>query len=234
MSDILIISLLTLIAGIAIPVGALLGNKFSSTIHASWNHSIIAFGGGTLLAAVSLVLVPEGINSLNVFESSFFLISGAIAFLFIDLYFAKLNTQASQLVAMLADFIPESLALGAIFLVHQESAILLTLLIAFQNLPEGFNAFIEVKKTSPLNSKHVISLFFMFALFGPIFAFVGYYWLSDSPAIIAGIMLIASGGILYSIFQDIAPKVPLEKNWAPPLGAILGFVTGLVGYMSIN
>ena len=60
---------------------------------------------------------------------------------------------------MLADFIPESLALGALFLVHQESAILLTLLIAFQNLPEGFNAFIEVKKTSPLNSKHVISLF---------------------------------------------------------------------------
>jgi ZIP family zinc transporter len=77
-------------------------------------------------------------------------------------------------------------------------------------------------------------VFFIIALFGPIFAFVGYYWLSDSPEIIGAIMLIASGGILYSIFQDIAPKVPLENNWAPPLGAILGFVTGLVGYMSIN
>jgi ZIP family zinc transporter len=44
-------------------------------------------------------------------------------------------------------------------------------------------------------------------------------------------MLVAAGGILYAVFQDIAPQVKLEKHWAPPFGAVLGFVLGLVGFM---
>jgi len=44
-------------------------------------------------------------------------------------------------------------------------------------------------------------------------------------------MLFASGGILYSIFQDLAPQVKLEKHWAPPMGALLGFVLGMLGLM---
>ena len=234
MPDLLVISLLTLTAGLAIPMGALLGEKFNKTINPSWNHMIIAFGGGTLLAAVSLVLVPEGISNLTIIQSCFWIVLGAIAFLYIDVYLAKINTRASQLVAMLADFIPQSLALGSIFLIHKESAILLTLLITFQNLPEGFNAFIEVQETTKINAKRVITVFFIFALFGPLCAFIGYYWLSEVPEVIGAIMLFASGGILYSIFQDIAPKIPLKNSWSPPLGAIIGFVTGLIGFMSIN
>jgi ZIP family zinc transporter len=44
-------------------------------------------------------------------------------------------------------------------------------------------------------------------------------------------MLFASGAILYSIFQDIAPQVKLKKHYAPPMGAILGFVLGIIGLM---
>ena len=44
-------------------------------------------------------------------------------------------------------------------------------------------------------------------------------------------MLFASGGILYSIFQDLAPQVKLEKHWVPPMGALLGFVLGMLGLM---
>ena len=53
--------------------------------------------------------------------------------------------------------------------------------------------------------------------------------MSDEIVIIAGIMLFASGGILYSIFQDLAPQVTLEKHWAPPMGAVLGFMFGMLG-----
>jgi ZIP family zinc transporter len=55
--------------------------------------------------------------------------------------------------------------------------------------------------------------------------------LSGYPVIIAIIMLFASGGILYSVFQDLAPKVKLENHWAPPMGAVLGFVVGMYGLM---
>ncbi len=44
-------------------------------------------------------------------------------------------------------------------------------------------------------------------------------------------MLFASGGILYCVFQDIAPQVKLENHWAPPMEIVLGFVIGVIGYM---
>jgi ZIP family zinc transporter len=55
--------------------------------------------------------------------------------------------------------------------------------------------------------------------------------LAEFPQYVSAIMLFASGGILYAIFQDIAPQVKLEKHWFPPMGAVLGFVLGMVGFM---
>jgi ZIP family zinc transporter len=46
---------------------------------------------------------------------------------------------------------------------------------------------------------------------------------------IAGLMLFSSGGIVYLLFQDIAPMSKLKKNWFPALGASLGFLMGMVG-----
>ena len=74
-------------------------------------------------------------------------------------------------------------------------------------------------------------MFASMAVLGPIAGVSGYIWLPDYPVIVAAIMLFASGAILYSIFQDIAPQVKLEKHWAPPMGAVLGFVLGMVGLM---
>ena len=51
---------------------------------------------------------------------------------------------------------------------------------------------------------------------------------------IGGIMLFASGGILYLIFQDIAPQVPLKRSWAPSQGAVAGFALGLVGHLLVQ
>jgi len=57
------IILYTLFAGACIPIGGLLG--YFEKIRPQWlenelRHGIIAFGGGILVAAVALVLVPEG------------------------------------------------------------------------------------------------------------------------------------------------------------------------------
>ena len=68
MNDLTEMLLLTLVAGIAMPIGATIG--MIERIRPRWletevRHSIIAFGGGALLAAVSLVLVPEGTRHLS-------------------------------------------------------------------------------------------------------------------------------------------------------------------------
>jgi len=43
-------------------------------------------------------------------------------------------------------------------------------------------------------------------------------------------MLFSGGGIIYLIFQDIAPISKLDKNWLPALGASLHFLFGMIGF----
>lgn len=230
----LIVIASTLLAGLAMPLGAVLAcvEKIRpSWIEEEFRHSVMAFGGGALLSAIALVLVPEGIAYLEPASASIFFITGGLAFMALDVFFAKTNTPASQLAAMLSDFIPESIALGAAFATGSHSAFLLAGLIALQNIPEGFNAYRELSASSSYKRITIISFFSLMALLGPVAGVSGYFWLGNSPVIISAMMLFASGGILYSIFQDIAPQVKLEKHYAPPMGAILGFVLGLIGLM---
>jgi ZIP family zinc transporter len=64
---------------------------------------------------------------------------------------------------------------------------------------------------------------------GPAAGFLGYVFLRDMPVVTAGIMSFAGGGILYLIFQDIAPLSKMQRHWTPPLGAVLGFLVGMIG-----
>jgi hypothetical protein len=47
-------------------------------------------------------------------------------------------------------------------------------------------------------------------------------------------MLLSSGGILYLIFQDIAPMSKLQKSWFPALGVNFGFLVGMIGQKNIG
>jgi len=73
----------------------------------------------------------------------------------------------------------------------------------------------------------LILFFLIFS--GVISAIAGYYLLSDMPQLTASLMLLSSGGILYLIFQDIAPMSKLQKGWFPALGANCGFLVGMIG-----
>ncbi|MDU0353998.1 divalent cation transporter [Paraglaciecola aquimarina] len=224
----------TLLAGLAMPLGAVIAQtvKFKKqSLNQEFRHTVTAFGGGALLSAVALVLVPEGIDVLNPIPACSWLIVGGLSFMALDIFLNRINTPASQLAAMLADFVPESIALGAAFATGNNHAFLLAALIGLQNLPEGFSAYRELSSSSTYTAKKLILVFALMALLGPIAAVSGFLWLSDSPAIIAAVMLFASGGILYAIFQDLAPQVKLEKHWAPPMGAVFGFVLGMLGLM---
>lgn len=107
---------IALFAGLAMPAGALL--SFVKGFQKRWmqeelRHGILALGAGALISAVALVLVPEGIEHLDVFIACTCFLAGAMAFMALDIYLARHKTPASQLAAMVSDFVPESIALGA-------------------------------------------------------------------------------------------------------------------------
>ncbi len=226
--------LLALLAGIAMPIGGAIAA--AERIHPYWlenelRHAVIAFGGGALLAAIALVLILEGIKNLSVFAVSASFISGAVFFLVTDYLIAVRGGTISQVIAMLLDFIPEAMALGAIIARDSSGALLVAFLIGLQNFPEGFNAYREVKANGYCSGGKTLIIFTGLALLGPLSAFIGLKYLAENEILLDKIMVFCAGGILYLIFQDIAPQAKLKKRWAPALGAIAGFLLGVIGHM---
>jgi len=228
---------LTLIAGLAMPLGAFIahfsGGK-SWWVNNELKHAIIAFGGGALMAAVALILIPQGIKDQSILMTSVYFCGGGLFFMLIDIFLYRIDTAGSQMVAMLSDFVPEALALGAAIALDSNGALLLTFLMVLQNLPEGFNAFLELRHNEISNERRLLVTFTALSLIGPVAGVAGYLWLAEQPIAISAIMLFAAGGILYSVFQDIAPQAKLDRHWLPALGAIAGFMLGLAGHMIIS
>lgn len=223
------------LAGVCIPVGAFLARI--ERIRPAWldrvfRHFAIAFGGGVLLGAVALVLVPEGSERLaSPLFAIIVLMTGGVAFMLIDRLQAKLRRATPQFVAMAADYLPESLALGGMFAAGVHEAIVLALLIGLQNLPEGFNAWRELA-TGKFSRATAVLLMLVVASLGPLCGVAGWIWLAEQDAILGVVMLFAAGGILYLTFQDIAPQAHMRRHWEPPLGAVLGFALAVAADMA--
>lgn len=225
------------IAGGAIPLGGLLASI--EDIHGHWleseiRHSVLAFGAGALVSAVALVLVPEGIAVLAPWQAVLAFGGGAICFAVLSAQLNRMGGSFGMLLAMLLDFIPEVIAMGAKFALESSMALLLALMIALQNLPEGFNAYRELREATNWPRNRILIMFSALAVMGPLAAWYGFTYLHDAHLELGFLMLFASGGILFLMFDDIAPKVPLENSSAPPLAAATGFLLGILGFMTMH
>ena len=149
MNEILTIIVLTALAGACIPLGGLLASVERFRPHwleREFRHFLIALGGGILLGAVAVVLVPEGKALLggSLWAIPLFL-AGGLAFFAIERMLGLRRREAPQLMGMILDFVPEAIALGGMMASESPIAPLLALLIGLQNLPEGFNAYRELR-----------------------------------------------------------------------------------------
>lgn len=231
MDPITLLIVYTLIAGVAIPVGGLIGSVEKirpQWLEAEFRHTVMAFGGGALISAVALVLIPEGTKTISTGESVVAFLAGGLSFWGLQVLLNRSRSSSSQLVAMLSDYIPEVIALGATVATGGRGALLLAVIIALQNVPEGFNSYRELLAGGMSKSKILIA-FAAAAMLGPILGAFGYAILYDQPRILGWMQVFAASGILYLVFEDIAPQVQLKNSSFPPLGAVLGFLLGLLG-----
>lgn len=220
-------------AGVTVFIGGILANYFNHHIKESpvkyeIIHTLMSFGSGIMLSALALVLIPEGMEQLDLLPIVFSFLFGAILFMIINQYLAKKGGKSATLLAMLMDFIPESIALGAVFAIEPDMALLLAVFIGLQNLPEAFNSFRDLIQ-SGFTVRKTLILFFFLSFFGVVGALIGHYFLRDYPDLTAHLMIFASGGILYLLIQNIIPESKLEKSYLTSLGAILGFLVGIIG-----
>ncbi|MCC9642790.1 divalent cation transporter [Rhodopirellula sp. JC740] len=237
MTELIQVLLLTTLAGAAIPVGGLIA--MIERISPEWlenefRHSVIAFGGGVLVSAVALVLVPDGIKELSLPWIVTAFVLGGLLFWGLETLLAQMKGSMSQLIAMLSDFIPEAIALGAAFATGESAGLLLAVLIGLQNLPEGFNAFRELEASSKIPRKKIVAYLAACVPLGPLSGWLGFQYLSNYPRAVDFIMLLAASGILYLTFQDLAPQAKTDNQRAPAIGAVFGFLLGLIGHVLLN
>lgn len=227
---------LALAAGLSIPIGAAMSANRrlrALCIQNELDHFVAAVGGGALLAAIALVLLPFGIEHTSIISASTAFLSGGVVFWLVSRWLGARGGAPSQFLGMLLDFVPESVALGASAATGSTTAYLLAVLIALQNMPQGFVAHHEMLAAKVPRAKLWL-LFLLAPLAGPLSAFIGNAFLSANHWPLAMLMLFCSGGILYLIFQDIAPQTKLKHHHFPAVGAVLGFLLGMVGTMVIH
>lgn len=221
------------LSGLPILVGGLASYSVSNYTHHyrdSISHAMIAMGGGILIASIAFVLVPHSIIHISPLPACVSFIFGAGLFAYLDKKITTSGHSSAQVLAMLMDFIPEIMALGASFSQDPKLGFLLALFIGIQNLPEGFNAYNELtlSKKSPMKSLVILGLL---SLIGIIPTLLGYYAFKDSITLISIIMLSSAGGILYLVFQDIIPLSKVQNTTFSAFSGVVGFLIGLLGYM---
>lgn len=236
MSQLTIIIIASWLAGLAAFGGGVIAWATDGTntdTRREVTHGIIAFGGGILIAAVAFALLPKAMVALSPVSLGASFCAGGLLFCILDAHLSKSGETKAQFLAMLMDFLPEALALGAVFGQDHRLGILLAAFIGAQNLPEGFNAFREMT-TVGIRSRVALMTLLAVSLLGPVAACTGYFFLQDHAKVTASIMTFAGGGIMYLIFQDIAPQSKIRKHWIPALGAVLGFAVGLIGKQLVD
>ncbi len=230
MHDVWLIAIYAFFSGITVIIGGTTAYFFrlrDRHLRAEILHWTIAFGGGVLLGAISFALVPKALELLNVPCLIVLMVGGTFSFMAFDWMLSRMKGSMAQLMGMMMDYIPEALALGASFAHDHSFGLLLALFIGLQNLPEGFNTYGELRKI--WKPKKTLSIMLVLSFTGVFAALAGYFLLSNMPNTIAGIMLFAAGGILYLIFNDIAPLARLRGAWLPASGASIGYLVGMLG-----
>jgi ZIP family zinc transporter len=236
MTTLTVAIVLTSAAGAAIPLGGLISTNDtlrSFCLHHEIDSFILYFGGGALLAAIALVLIPYGMEHNSVPEVVIAFLLGSILLWQVDSYLKRKGNTVSVFMGMLLDYIPESIVLGAVMTTSAQTGYLLAVLIALQNMPEGFAALIEMRE-SRMSATKIWALFLAAPAVGPLSAWLGYAWLTGSSSIIGLLCIFCSGGILYLIFDDIAPNAHVKYHDFPAIGAVFGFLLGMVGTMVIH
>lgn len=227
--------ILSLIAGLAITTGAWLASK--GLYKSFWSmselrHLIIAVGGGALISAIAFILIPDGAEKQSNISTLLTFFLGGVFFMVLDILLAKFGGKLAQFLAMMLDFVPEAIVLGAVITQSFEQAVFITIVIATQNLPEGYAAYTDM--VNKKNRGYLMKNYLIIGLTGPIYILLGAKLFVDHPMYLGMLMTFCAGGILYLVFEDIAPQVVMRNHWLPPLGTIIGFMVGLSGYLYIH
>ena len=229
-------------SGGALILGAAIGFYYSVPNRVA--ASIMAFGSGVLISALSFELMEEAFQIAGLGSTATGFLLGAIAYAGANRLLANQgakhrkrsgNQQPSEqedsgsgaaiALGALLDGIPESIVIGLSILHGGAVSIATVAAIFLSNLPEGISSSIGMRK-SGRSASYVFGVWITIAIACGLSSLAGYVVFdSFSPMVVAATTAVAAGAMLTMIVDTMIPEAFAETHDWTGLIAVLGFLT---------
>ena len=229
------------VAGSALLLGAFFGYYFK--LPQRLVASIMAFGAGVLMSAVSFELLDEAyaLGGPTHLVAGFLI--GATIFTLANIYLARKgakhrkrsvkpgdndNNAMAIAAGSVIDGVPESIALGLTMIGGGAVSTATLVAIFLSNIPEGLSSSAGMKKEGWKPVK-VFSLWLIIAIVTAISSLVGFTIFSHLPVEATAVTLsIAAGGILAMLVDTMIPEAFSETHNLAGMVTVIGFAISFI------
>ena len=230
-----------LVAGSALVIGAAAG--YFTRIPHRIVASIMAFGSGVLISALSFDLVEEAHKRGGFFAAALGFFAGAMIFTIANWYLSYRgaaarkssgNEQPSEAeehgsgtaiaLGALIDGIPEAIVIGVSMIASKTVSMVAVIAIFLSNIPEGLSSAAGMKKAGR-SRLYVFGVWGGIAVLNGVAAALGnLLFIGFSEQVIAATMALAAGAILAMLIDTMIPEAfKIAQNYAGMI-AVLGFL----------
>ncbi|MET7271304.1 MULTISPECIES: ZIP family metal transporter [Streptomyces] len=234
-----------LLAGSALLLGAAVG--FGVRVPQKVIATVMAFGAGVLISAVSFELVGEAYDEAGLAPAAIGTILGAVAYTAGNIWLARrgarhrkrsghhtAHTQPSEAqqggsglalaLGALLDGVPESAVIGVSLLDGGAVSLVTVAAVFISNVPEGLSSSAGMRK-SGRSKGYVFGVWGAIAAASTVSAVLGYTVVGAfSPAVIAAVTAVAAGAILAMIADTMIPEAFEDAHLAIGLVTVSGFL----------
>jgi ZIP family zinc transporter len=234
-----------LVAGSALLVGALIG--FGVPVPAKVIATVMAFGAGVLLSAVSFELVGEAYDQAGLAPAALGTLAGAVAYTVGNVWLARrgarhrkrsgrhdAHAQPSEeqqggsgtalALGALLDGVPESAVIGVSLLDGGAVSLVTVVAVFISNVPEGLSSSAGMRRAGR-GKGYVFGVWGAIAAASTVSAVLGYTVVGAfSPAVIAAVTAVAAGAILAMVADTMIPEAFEDAHLAIGLVTVCGFL----------
>ncbi|MFE9956035.1 ZIP family metal transporter [Micromonospora sp. NPDC005299] len=230
-----------LVAGSALLIGAVVG--YFARVPRRAVASVMAFGAGVLLSAVSFELIAEAHEQGGLKPVVIGATLGALAYTGANILLARRGARhrkrsgdeqpseqeqpgsgAAIAVGAVLDGVPESVVIGASLLAGGPVSLVTVLAVFLSNVPEGLSSAAGMRQAGRTR-RYVFLLWTAIALVSGASALAGYALLGGAPpGLLAGITALAGGAILAMITDTMVPEAYEDAHLLVGLITVLGFL----------
>ncbi|MEU1852868.1 ZIP family zinc transporter [Streptomyces sp. NPDC019990] len=231
-----------LVAGSALLFGAVLG--YGLRVPQKVVASVMAFGAGVLLSAVSFELVGEAYDQAGLAPAAVGTLLGAMAYTAGNVWLARRGARhrkrsghreaqpagtvggsgTALALGALLDGVPESAVIGVSLLDGGAVSLVTVAAVFISNVPEGLSSSAGMKKAGR-SKRYVFGVWGLIAAAGTVSAVLGYSVVGGlSPSAIAVVTAVAAGAILAMIADTMIPEAFEDAHLAIGLITVSGFL----------